>query len=192
MCDVFVGRISKWCACLNRFYVGGICTVVSAYYIVLFCFPLLTDCIFTLAVCREKIDIHIPLATMRLELIMGPLIRWKFLKVLTGLNFWFVFKILCPLMFDFRFHLLNAYKLLRVLLNSFSYILFLQISSDDGNSVSGKTPDFAWVEFQKKGCTRTKILHGKKRLSAKMDGLEVENGDNVIKTDTEVQFNSNN
>ncbi|PNX86891.1 DNA binding protein, partial [Trifolium pratense] len=30
------------------------------------------------------------------------------------------------------------------------------ISSDDGNSVSGKTPDFAWKEFQKKGCTRMK------------------------------------
>ncbi|XP_058747665.1 uncharacterized protein LOC131620558 isoform X2 [Vicia villosa] len=45
------------------------------------------------------------------------------------------------------------------------------ISSDDGNSASGKTPDFAWAEFQKKGCTRTKILHGK-RHSAKMDGLE--------------------
>ncbi|MCH89663.1 F/Y rich carboxy-terminal protein, partial [Trifolium medium] len=45
------------------------------------------------------------------------------------------------------------------------------ISSDDGNSVSGKTPDFAWEEFQKKGCTRMKIWHGK-RLSSKMDGLE--------------------
>ncbi|CAJ2637524.1 unnamed protein product [Trifolium pratense] len=46
------------------------------------------------------------------------------------------------------------------------------ISSDDGNSVSGKTPDFAWKEFQKKGCTRMKIWHGK-RLSSKMDGLEL-------------------
>lgn len=81
--------------------------------------------------------------------------------------------------------------MLRVLLNSFSYILFLQISSDDGNSASGKTPDFAWVEFQKKGCTSMKILHGK-RLSSKMDGLEVDIGNNVIKTGTEVQINSNN
>jgi hypothetical protein len=62
------------------------------------------------------------------------------------------------------------------LLNSFSYTLFLQISSDDGNLASGKTPDFAWEEFQKKGCTRMKILHGK-RLSSKVDGLEVEIGD---------------
>ncbi|CAJ2636399.1 unnamed protein product [Trifolium pratense] len=46
------------------------------------------------------------------------------------------------------------------------------ISSDDGNSVSGKTPDFAWKEFQKKGCTRMKSWHGK-RLSSKMDGLEL-------------------
>ncbi|KAF1862814.1 hypothetical protein Lal_00040082 [Lupinus albus] len=45
------------------------------------------------------------------------------------------------------------------------------ISSDDGISISGKTPDFAWGEFQKKGCPRTKIWHGK-RLSSKMDGLE--------------------
>ncbi|KAL5063273.1 hypothetical protein RYX36_025010 [Vicia faba] len=46
------------------------------------------------------------------------------------------------------------------------------ISSDDGSSASGKTPDFAWVAIQKKGCTRTKILHGK-RISSKMDGLEL-------------------
>lgn len=124
--------------------------------------------------CREKIDIHIQLATKLLELIMGRLIRWKFLKALTGLNFWFVFKILCALMFfDFRFHILNVYNKLWVLLNSFCYILFLQISSDDGSSASGKTPDFAWEEFQKKGCPRMKIWHGK-RLSSKMDGFEVE------------------
>lgn len=60
--------------------------------------------------------------------------------------------------------------------NNFSYILFLQITSDDGNSSSGKTPDSAWEEFQKKGCPRVKIWHGK-RLSSKMDGLEVEIGD---------------
>ncbi|CAL0330840.1 unnamed protein product [Lupinus luteus] len=45
------------------------------------------------------------------------------------------------------------------------------ISCDDGISISGKTPDFAWRQFQKKGCPRTKIWHGK-RLSSKMDGLE--------------------
>lgn len=49
----------------------------------------------------------------------------------------------------------------------------MQISSDDGSSSSGKTPDQAWEEFQKKGCPRIKIWHGK-RLSSKMDGLEVE------------------
>ncbi|CAK8532948.1 unnamed protein product [Lathyrus sativus] len=46
------------------------------------------------------------------------------------------------------------------------------ISSDDGNSVSGKTPHFAWVEFQKKCRTRMKILH-RNRLSSKMDALEL-------------------
>ncbi|XP_073219859.1 uncharacterized protein [Cicer arietinum] len=46
------------------------------------------------------------------------------------------------------------------------------ISSDDGSSASGKTPDFAWEEFQKKGCPRMKIWHGK-RLSSKMDGFEL-------------------
>ena len=51
----------------------------------------------------------------------------------------------------------------------------MQISSGDGNSFSGKTPDIAWEEFQKGGCPRMKIWHGK-RLSSKMDGLEVEIG----------------
>ncbi|XP_020224826.1 uncharacterized protein LOC109806737 isoform X1 [Cajanus cajan] len=46
------------------------------------------------------------------------------------------------------------------------------ISSDVGSSSSGKTPDQAWEEFQKKGCPRMKIWHGK-RLSSKMDGLEL-------------------
>ncbi|KAK7386641.1 hypothetical protein VNO78_26975 [Psophocarpus tetragonolobus] len=46
------------------------------------------------------------------------------------------------------------------------------ISADDGSSSSGKTPDQAWEEFQKKGCLRIKIWHGK-RLSSKMDGLEL-------------------
>ncbi|XP_027916913.1 uncharacterized protein LOC114176166 isoform X1 [Vigna unguiculata] len=45
------------------------------------------------------------------------------------------------------------------------------ISSDDGNSYSGKTPDQPWEEFQKKSCPRIKIWHGK-RLSSRMDGLE--------------------
>ncbi|XP_047170915.1 uncharacterized protein LOC124839211 isoform X2 [Vigna umbellata] len=45
------------------------------------------------------------------------------------------------------------------------------ISSDDGSSCSGKTPDQPWEEFQKKSCPRIKIWHGK-RLSPRMDGLE--------------------
>ncbi|XP_050911179.1 uncharacterized protein LOC127126306 isoform X2 [Lathyrus oleraceus] len=46
------------------------------------------------------------------------------------------------------------------------------ISSSDGNSASGKTPQFAWLEFQKKERTRIKILH-RNRLSPKMDALEL-------------------
>ncbi|XP_054823161.1 uncharacterized protein LOC129321425 isoform X2 [Prosopis cineraria] len=46
------------------------------------------------------------------------------------------------------------------------------ITSADGYSCSGKTPDIAWEEFQKRGCPRMKIWHGK-RLSSKMDGLEL-------------------
>lgn len=57
-------------------------------------------------------------------------------------------------------------------------LLFLQISSSDGNSASGKTPHFAWLEFQKKERTRIKILH-RNRLSPKMDALEVRTGTQV-------------
>ncbi|KAK4263611.1 hypothetical protein QN277_029000 [Acacia crassicarpa] len=46
------------------------------------------------------------------------------------------------------------------------------ITSADGYSCSGKTPDIAWEEFQKRGCPQKKIWHGK-RLSSKMDGLEL-------------------
>ncbi|XP_027346611.1 uncharacterized protein LOC113858262 [Abrus precatorius] len=46
------------------------------------------------------------------------------------------------------------------------------ISSDDGCLSSGKTPDQVWEEFKKKCCPRMKIWHGK-RLSSKMDGLEL-------------------
>ncbi|KAK7360635.1 hypothetical protein VNO77_02643 [Canavalia gladiata] len=55
------------------------------------------------------------------------------------------------------------------------------ISSDDGGLSSGKTPDQAWEEFQKKGCPRMKIWHGK-RLSSKMDGLEEvdHSGDKIV------------
>ncbi|XP_073145770.1 uncharacterized protein [Henckelia pumila] len=47
----------------------------------------------------------------------------------------------------------------------------LKISSTDGTSCSGETPDIAWESFQKKGCFRTKLGHGK-RFSCKIDGAE--------------------
>ncbi|EEF50725.1 conserved hypothetical protein [Ricinus communis] len=48
--------------------------------------------------------------------------------------------------------------------------LFL-ITSAGGHSCSGQTPDIAWEKFQKKGCSRMKIWHGK-RYSCKIDGIE--------------------
>ncbi|XP_050203355.1 uncharacterized protein LOC126653495 isoform X2 [Mercurialis annua] len=48
--------------------------------------------------------------------------------------------------------------------------LFL-ITSADGHSCSGQTADIAWEKFQKKGCLRVNILHGK-RFSCKIDGIE--------------------
>ncbi|XP_058744306.1 uncharacterized protein LOC131616867 [Vicia villosa] len=47
------------------------------------------------------------------------------------------------------------------------------ISSDDGNSASGKTPDIAWAGFQRKGFTRTTKVLRRKRHSPKMDGVEL-------------------
>ncbi|KAK6133918.1 hypothetical protein DH2020_032347 [Rehmannia glutinosa] len=43
------------------------------------------------------------------------------------------------------------------------------ISSSDGKSCSGDTPDIAWERFQKKSCS--KLWHGK-RFSCKIDGVE--------------------
>ncbi|CAI9096435.1 OLC1v1032586C2 [Oldenlandia corymbosa var. corymbosa] len=45
------------------------------------------------------------------------------------------------------------------------------ISSTDGLSCSGHTPDIAWESFQKKSCSQIKFLHGK-RFSCKIDGME--------------------
>ncbi|KAL5759341.1 hypothetical protein ACOSQ2_018179 [Xanthoceras sorbifolium] len=45
------------------------------------------------------------------------------------------------------------------------------ITSADGHSCSGQTPDMAWEKFQKKHCPRMKTWHGK-RLSCKIDGVE--------------------
>ncbi|KAA8532878.1 hypothetical protein F0562_033005 [Nyssa sinensis] len=45
------------------------------------------------------------------------------------------------------------------------------ITSTDGQSCSGQTPDIAWESFQKKGCPRIKLWHGK-RFSCKIDGVE--------------------
>ncbi|CAK7326230.1 unnamed protein product [Dovyalis caffra] len=45
------------------------------------------------------------------------------------------------------------------------------ITSTDGYSCSGQTPDIAWQKFQKNCCPRTKVWHGK-RFSCKIDGIE--------------------
>ncbi|KAG9155576.1 hypothetical protein Leryth_009969 [Lithospermum erythrorhizon] len=42
------------------------------------------------------------------------------------------------------------------------------ISSTDGKSCSGQTPDMAWDRFQKKGSSQIKLWHGK-RFSCKID-----------------------
>lgn len=57
-------------------------------------------------------------------------------------------------------------------LASLSLFLSAQISSTDGQSTSGQTPDIAWECFQKKGYPRVKSLSGK-RFSCKIDGVEV-------------------
>ncbi|GKB76329.1 putative FY-rich, FY-rich, WD40/YVTN repeat-like-containing domain protein, partial [Tanacetum coccineum] len=46
------------------------------------------------------------------------------------------------------------------------------ISSTDGQSCSGQTPDIAWEGFQKRSCVRVKFWRGK-RFSCKIDGAEV-------------------
>ncbi|XP_074296127.1 uncharacterized protein LOC141623875 [Silene latifolia] len=46
-----------------------------------------------------------------------------------------------------------------------------QITSNDKKSGVGETPDRAWENFQKKGCSRVKLLPGK-RFSGKFDGVE--------------------
>lgn len=45
------------------------------------------------------------------------------------------------------------------------------VSSADGHSSSGQTPDIAWEKFQKKYCPRVKILRGK-RFLCNIDGVE--------------------
>ncbi|XP_060958697.1 uncharacterized protein LOC115700532 isoform X3 [Cannabis sativa] len=45
------------------------------------------------------------------------------------------------------------------------------ITSADGHSSSGQTPDIAWEKFQKNCSSRPKILHGK-RFSCNIDGVE--------------------
>ncbi|XP_020533646.1 uncharacterized protein LOC105630963 isoform X2 [Jatropha curcas] len=45
------------------------------------------------------------------------------------------------------------------------------ITSADGHLCSGQTADIAWDKFQKKGCPRMKIWHGK-RFLCKIDGIE--------------------
>ncbi|KAG6764005.1 hypothetical protein POTOM_031457 [Populus tomentosa] len=45
------------------------------------------------------------------------------------------------------------------------------ITSTDGYSCSGQTPDIVWQKFQKNCCPHTKIWHGK-RFSCMIDGIE--------------------
>ncbi|KAK3013710.1 hypothetical protein RJ639_009801 [Escallonia herrerae] len=46
-----------------------------------------------------------------------------------------------------------------------------RISSSDGQSNSGQTPDIAWESFERKGCSHMKLWLGK-RFSGKIDGVE--------------------
>ncbi|KAK1305648.1 hypothetical protein QJS10_CPA10g01760 [Acorus calamus] len=46
------------------------------------------------------------------------------------------------------------------------------VTSPDGDSCSGQTPDIAWDAIQKKSCSRVKNWHGK-RFSSKINGGEV-------------------
>ncbi|GAB2303399.1 hypothetical protein Dimus_037390 [Dionaea muscipula] len=64
--------------------------------------------------------------------------------------------------------------------NGFSYKMeifegskgpIFQITSSDGRFSSGQTPDIAWEKFQRKGCSRIKLGHGK-RFSCNIDGVE--------------------
>ncbi|XP_077217044.1 DNA binding protein isoform X2 [Tasmannia lanceolata] len=47
-----------------------------------------------------------------------------------------------------------------------------RITSMDGESCTGQTPDIAWETFQKKSGPRVKMWHGK-RFSCKIDGIEL-------------------
>ncbi|GAB2220612.1 hypothetical protein Droror1_Dr00008274 [Drosera rotundifolia] len=46
-----------------------------------------------------------------------------------------------------------------------------QVTSSEGQSSSGQTPDIAWQNFQKKGCSNLKLGPGK-RFSCNIDGVE--------------------
>ncbi|KAK1299349.1 hypothetical protein QJS10_CPB14g01365 [Acorus calamus] len=46
------------------------------------------------------------------------------------------------------------------------------VTSPDGDSCSGQTPDIAWDAIQKKSCSRVKNWHGK-RFSSKINGGEL-------------------
>lgn len=70
-----------------------------------------------------------------------------------------------------------TFELLRLLISlinakKLSNLITFQISSTDGQSCSGQTPDIAWEGFQKKSCVRIKFWRGK-RFSCKIDGAEV-------------------
>nr|GEV59773.1 hypothetical protein [Tanacetum cinerariifolium] len=73
-------------------------------------------------------------------------------------------------MFTVRGDCLEDVVYLLIHLPEFAYIL--RISSIDGQSCSGQTPDIAWEGFQKKSCVHIKCWLGK-RFSCKIDGAEV-------------------
>lgn len=119
--------------------------------------------------CRVKIAILTQLDTKLYVHIMGWLVKWKFMKVSKALYFRSVTIFNC---------FLSAYLpvLVRITksptaLSNFDISFIWQIVSD-GVPCSGETPDIAWESFQKKGCPRVKLWHGK-RYSCNIDGIEV-------------------
>lgn len=94
---------------------------------------------------------------------------WKLMRVLKGLYLWLVdFFIRADLNLHFPVHFVSI-----IVINYNNVITFcFQISSTDGLSCSGQTPDIAWESFQKRSCSRVKFFRGK-RFSCKIDGMEV-------------------
>ena len=62
-------------------------------------------------------------------------------------------------------------RILNQLVYSLSTVCIAQVTSPDGDSCTGQTPDIAWENFQKKSCPKVKNWLGK-RFSSKIDGVE--------------------